>query len=249
MHQVKDAYTEHQLKRWIRPDAHHFVRADWQRYVQSASDLTSVFALYEQKYRADQLRDDHGRFAYEGRDKPSRVRLASSGAGPLGPRSRLLLALEAARSAFDAYRTANKLRDLFGQNVGTLAYTEINGKGVYGVSSTMSTYETSDRVAANKMRDDLIRDFPDKFDKENIGQYQNDAIYHAEATALLRAARENGGSLSKQELEVYVDATMCTSCRRALPYLGLELDNPTVTFVGPRGERITMRDGRWIRGR
>jgi hypothetical protein len=31
MTQFKDAYTEHQLKRWMRPDAWRFVRPDWRR--------------------------------------------------------------------------------------------------------------------------------------------------------------------------------------------------------------------------
>jgi hypothetical protein len=30
-------YQEHQLKRWMRPDAHRFVRPDWRRFVRPAS--------------------------------------------------------------------------------------------------------------------------------------------------------------------------------------------------------------------
>lgn len=56
MAQFKDAYTEHQLKRWMRPDAHHFVRPDWRRSVQPGSDLSSVFELYESKYSPNQPR-------------------------------------------------------------------------------------------------------------------------------------------------------------------------------------------------
>lgn len=247
MPDFNDAFTAHQRRRWMTPNAHHFVRPDWRRHVRPNSEAAAVFELYAQKYSPDQPRDDHGRFAYEGHDKPSRVRVASSGMGR--PKSRFLIALEAARTAIEAYRRAQGLRNLFGQNVGTLAYTEINGKGIYGVSSAMSTYETGDRAAANTMRDDLIRDFPELFDKENLGQAPNNAIYHAETTTLLRAARENGGSLEGKELEVHVDTRMCRNCRSVLPYVGIELDNPTVTFVGPRGERMTMRDGRWILGR
>src|SRR5262249_2870802 len=39
------------------------------------------------------------------------------------------------------------------------------------------------------------------------------------------------------------DCPMCNNCRLVLPYVGLELGNPTVTFVGPRGSAVTMRDG------
>jgi len=244
-----DAYTEQQLRRWTRPDAHHFVRPDWRRDVSPKSNLTAVFELYERKYREDQLRDDHGRFAYEGRDKPNRVRLAASEMGPLGPKSKIAIAIEAALAAFDAYRRSQGLRDLFGQKVGTLAYTELNGKGIYGVNSTVGTFDANDRAAANKMRDTLIRDFPEYFDKDNIGQAPNNAIYHAETTALLRAARVNGGTLKGQELEVHVDEPMCPNCKSTLPYVGLELDNPTVTFIDSDKVVRTMRDGRWINRR
>jgi hypothetical protein len=47
-------------------------------------------------------------------------------------------------------------------------------------------------------------------------------------------------------LEVYGDSPMCNRCDKILPYVGLELGNPTVTFVGPSGTRDTMRDGRWV---
>lgn len=241
-----DAYTEQQLKRWMRPDAHHFVRPDWRQCVSPKSSVAAVFELYERKYRDDQLRDDHGRFAYEGRYKPGRVRLAASEMGPLGPKSKWAIAVEAALAAFEAYRSANRLRDLFGRDIGTLAYTELNGKGIYGVNSTVGTYEASDRAAADKIRDVLIKDFPDYFDKDNIGQAPNNAIYHAETTALLRAARENGGTLKGLELEVHVDAPMCRNCRSVLPYVGLELDNPTITFIDSGKVVSTMRDGRWI---
>jgi hypothetical protein len=32
-----------------------------------------------------------------------------------------------------------------------------------------------------------------------------------------------------------------------LPYIGLELGNPTVTFVDPDGSSRTMRDGSWMK--
>jgi hypothetical protein len=62
----KDAARERELKRWMRPDAHNFVRPDWRRYVAPGSEAAAVFKVYEQKYRPDQLRDDHGRWADEG---------------------------------------------------------------------------------------------------------------------------------------------------------------------------------------
>jgi hypothetical protein len=83
-------------------------------------------------------------------------------------------------------------------------------------------------------------------DRQNIGRMPNDALYHAEATFLLRAARENGGSLAGRELTVVSDRPMCSSCQTVLPYLGLRLGNPSVTFVTPTGHR-SLINGSWQR--
>jgi hypothetical protein len=56
MSAIKNAYLEHQIKRWMAPNAHHFVRPDWRRYVQPGSDAAAVFELYEQKFSPDQPR-------------------------------------------------------------------------------------------------------------------------------------------------------------------------------------------------
>jgi hypothetical protein len=66
MAHFKDAALEHELKRWMRPDAHRFVRPDWRRFVRPGFEKDHPFALYERKYRSDQLRDDRGRWADEG---------------------------------------------------------------------------------------------------------------------------------------------------------------------------------------
>jgi hypothetical protein len=66
MAQIKDAALAHALKRWMRPDAHRFVRPDWRRFVRPGFEKDHPFALYERKYRLDQLRDELGRWAYEG---------------------------------------------------------------------------------------------------------------------------------------------------------------------------------------
>jgi hypothetical protein len=66
MSAFKNAYLENELKRWMRPDAHRFIRSDWRRFVKPGSDLWSVYELYERKYRADQPRDDYGRWTNGG---------------------------------------------------------------------------------------------------------------------------------------------------------------------------------------
>src|SRR5215831_2727641 len=98
-----------------------------------------------------------------------------------------------------------------------------------------------------RLRDSLVEKYPDEFSAENVGQIPNDAFFHAETTVLLRAAREKGGTLADRTLTVYVDDHLCNRCQAVLPYVGLELGNPTVTFVDPDGSTKTMRDGAWLK--
>jgi hypothetical protein len=63
---INAAHLTHELKRWMRPDAHRFLRPDWRKFVRSGFEDDHPFALYDQKYRPDQLRDDYGRWADEG---------------------------------------------------------------------------------------------------------------------------------------------------------------------------------------
>src|SRR5674476_446653 len=66
MSAFKNAYLENEIKRWMRPDAYRFIRADWRRHVKPGSDLWFLYERYERKYSADQPRDDHGRWTSEG---------------------------------------------------------------------------------------------------------------------------------------------------------------------------------------
>ena len=74
----------------------------------------------------------------------------------------------------------------------------------------------------------------------------SNALFHAETTVLLRAARRYGGTLAGRTLTVFGDTRMCNNCEDVLPYVGLELGNPTVTFVDPNGSTRTMHDGAWL---
>lgn len=66
MPRIDAAYLAHQRKRWMRPNAHLFIRPDWRRFVRPGDRDSHPFALYERKYRPDQLRDEIGRWADEG---------------------------------------------------------------------------------------------------------------------------------------------------------------------------------------
>jgi hypothetical protein len=128
---------------------------------------------------------------------------------------------------------------------GVVAVTRGKESNVFGINSTLRSYTAEDRIAADQLRDKLIQKYPDVTKRGNIGWKPNNAVYHAETTLLLRLANEEeGGSLAGQTFVVHVDADkLCPSCRKLLPYIGLELGNPTVTFIDRRGRRLTMQNG------
>jgi hypothetical protein len=189
---------------------------------------------------------DGGQWTSSGGGTPTRLAAERPSRGPgFG----WLFLLDEAKRLIDAYREKNDPRDLFGRirkRVGTVTTTVIDDTRYWGINSTARTFTSADRRRAGELRDKLIEKYPDIMRTDNIGQKPNDAVFHAETTVLLRAARENGGTLAGRSLEVFGDRPLCPeSCRKVLPYVGLELGNPTVTFVDPNGERQTMRDGAW----
>jgi hypothetical protein len=143
------------------------------------------------------------------------------------------------RQAIEAYRSINNLPP----GVGTIAYGEVDGKAYMGVNSSLPGYTEADRAAANAMRDTLIAKYPEVMATENAGQKPNDSLYHAEATALLRAASEAQWNLRGRDIEVTVDRPLCSSCVDVLPFLTRELGIPTVTFRDPRGIALRIRNG------
>ncbi|MEQ1672033.1 MAG: deaminase [Hyphomicrobium sp.] len=128
---------------------------------------------------------------------------------------------------------------------GTVARTDVDGKAIYGVNSNALTYVVGDRLDAMYLRDRMIDKYPDVMNTENVGQMPNNAIFHAEATVLLRAARADGGTLSGRNLHIRVDRKICRDCRTVLPYVAMELGNPVVTFADPRGVVETFHNGMW----
>lgn len=164
------------------------------------------------------------------------------------------LARRPARELIDAYRGANNARDLFGREVwprdrDTVAVSSLNNTPIFGVNSSAPTYTARDRSTAGRAVDEMVARYPNIMNTRNLGGAPNNAMFHAEATALLRAARANGGSLSGRRLEIYVEREMCGSCKEVLPLLSRELGNPTITFISPSGARRTIRNGEWMEQR
>jgi hypothetical protein len=162
--------------------------------------------------------------------------------GPLG--GRIYMVLRRALRIIETLRSDNMLYDLFGRPRGTVSMLEFDGRIFFGSNSRLPLYTSRDQAEADALREVLLNKYPELV-RGNIGEAPMDGLYHAEANVLLRAAREHGGSLAGRTLEVVTDRAMCPSCPIILPKVGLEIGNPTVTFIGPRGETRTMRDGKW----
>ena len=131
---------------------------------------------------------------------------------------------------------------------GTVAFTTVDDTPIFGVNSNSPAYTASDQAAAEAMRNRLVGLYPGVMRQDNLGWKPNNALFHAEANALLRAAGAHGGSLSGRTLTIRVDRELCGSCEMVLPKVGIELGNPTVTVIDGRGITWIMRDGIWIAG-
>ncbi|HEX5422781.1 MAG TPA: hypothetical protein VFW94_04480 [Candidatus Acidoferrales bacterium] len=143
------------------------------------------------------------------------------------------------------YRAANNMPDLFGnptwpRDNGTVASADIDGKFYFGTNSGAPPYTHQDDISARQMRANLVSKYPTVMDTENLGRTPNDALFHAEATLLLRAARENGGTLAGKSIEIHTDREVCESCQTVLPYLAKELGSPTVMIVDPSDQKFLI---------
>jgi hypothetical protein len=207
-------------------------------------------AQYRSHYNPNQPRvpaghPDGGQWTAAG---GSGTRLAAADKPRPGGRGILAIALQLAMQAIEAYRSKERLWDLFGNKErSAIAVTTIDGKDIFGANSRSRAYTSDDFAAARKLRDTLVRKYPDELSSENLGKMPNNALFHAETTVLLRAAERAGGTLAGRTLTIYGDTDTCNNCEIVLPYVGLELGNPTVTFVNPDGTTRTMRDGSWIK--
>lgn len=171
---------------------------------------------------------------------------------PIGPRPGIGTPSIEPFQAIRAYRTITGMPDIGNRSAsrssdGTVAFTLADDTPVFGVNSNSPAYTESDQAAAEAMRHRLVRLYPDVMETEYLGRHPNNALFHAEANALFRAAGAHGGSLYGRTLTIRVDRPMCDSCATVLPKLGLEVGNPNVTFIDGQGDLWIMRDGIWVR--
>jgi hypothetical protein len=214
-------WLAHQRQRWMLPDPSRWLQPDQSKWLQPDHSRFQPPQYHEQKYAPNQPRvpagnPDGGEWTSGG---GAATRLAASDKPSLGPGTMAAIAAQLAKRVIQAYRSENGLWDLFGHKDGTVAVTTINGSDIFGSNSNSPTYTNADRAEAEGLRNNLIENYPDILDADNVGRRPNDALFHAETNVLLRAARENGGTLAGRTLDVFVDNPMCPSCRRVLPYV------------------------------
>lgn len=203
-------------------------------------------------FNPDQPRDELGRWTDAGGGEAEDDEGEGGGATDVSAAERPGGILGAARAAWrliEAFRRATDVPDFFGRisSDRTVAVSKVDGEDIYGSSSNWPSYTSADDRDARQMRATLIDEHPDVMNRRNIGQFPNDALFHAEANLLMRAARRYGGSLSGKEFVVYVDRPMCQSCEIVLPLVVRQLGNPTVTFVDKGGRTRTLRGGAWVK--
>ena len=159
------------------------------------------------------------------------------------------------REAIAAYRSVTGLPYLGNRHArttteGTVAFTEIDGQIFFGVNSKAAGYTSHDEAAAMEMRARLIDRHPGVMATDHLGHFPNNALFHAEANVLLRAAEQFGGSLAGREIEIHLDRRLCDSCVAVMPSLGTQIGSPIVRIIDGTGTRWIMRDGIWTeRGR
>lgn len=122
------------------------------------------------------------------------------------------------------------------------------GNGTANATPAQAARYTIAHVRANAaIARGMVEDFPKIMSTGNIGHMPNNALFHAEANALLRAADMNGGPLVGRVIEIRADRRLCFSCEFVLPSLGTRIGNPTVSIIDGVGDLWIMRDGIWIR--
>ncbi len=129
---------------------------------------------------------------------------------------------------------------------GTLAVAEIGDQVFVGANSASPGYTLADEAAAKAIRGVLIQKYPDIMKTRNIGQKPNNALFHAEATLLLRAARAHGGNLAGQSVTIRIDRRMCDSCDKVLPYIIEQLGSPSLRVVQPNGNVLRLQSREFI---
>tara|TARA_R110002095_G_C4202346_1_gene235160 strand:+ start:318 stop:722 length:405 start_codon:yes stop_codon:yes gene_type:complete len=119
-----------------------------------------------------------------------------------------------------------------GDGLGTVAYVEIEGNKIFGVNST-ALLNDADKNLGRMWREKL---------KFSAGRAQ--ALFHAEAHALMRAYEKTGGKLPSK-ITLYVDRLTCGPCQASLPKLAESMGIDQLTIITKNGHVGEIIDGKW----
>jgi hypothetical protein len=232
---------------WEAECAERKFRSDvaWLRFKAALAGLDRKYGYDPAQHRTPAGNGiESGRWAA---DDNSQVRLASLERLP-GPLRNAKLVYQVAKRLIEAHRSENMLYELFDKKKGSVSLTTIEGKDIFGTNRGSQLWDQSDERDWLRLRDNIVEKYFE-LRQENEGELPLNALTHSETNAIVRAAREHGGSLAGRHIEVLTDKPMCTSCPTMLPYVTREYGSPTVTFtyVGPKGlgKSRTIENGEW----
>jgi len=129
------------------------------------------------------------------------------------------------RPLTEAYRSEIDSLDMFGHNrdpkADTVAVTMIGRSIILGSNSGFPGYTRADEHAAYRMRDTLIAKYPEFIRPEgNVGERPFNALFHAETTVLLRAAKRIVGRCLDGRWKFIPTKRCATAATRCYPRLG-----------------------------
>ncbi|WP_099120290.1 RHS repeat-associated core domain-containing protein [Xenorhabdus sp. KK7.4] len=131
-------------------------------------------------------------------------------------------------------RSKNKMEPLGdhiptpGDNMGTVAFFEMNGRRIFGVNS--GTLIKKDKALGKKWNEKI-----DYLSKDEKGT----SAFHAEGHALMRAYEKSGGVMPK-EITMYVDRQTCGHCERFLPALMKEMGIEQMKLFSKNGASVVL---------
>ncbi|WP_304957226.1 RHS repeat-associated core domain-containing protein [Xenorhabdus sp. PB30.3] len=131
-------------------------------------------------------------------------------------------------------RSKNKMEPLGGHiptpgdNMGTVAFFEMNGRRIFGVNS--GTLIKKDKALGKKWNEKI-----DYLSKDEKGT----SAFHAEGHALMRAYEKSGGVMPK-EITMYVDRQTCGHCERFLPALMKEMGIEQMKLFSKNGASVVL---------
>ncbi|WP_397386271.1 deaminase [Paenibacillus sp. VCA1] len=111
-----------------------------------------------------------------------------------------------------------------------MAFTEVNGKKVFGINSSAISDESKN------LGREFLKSMQEKgyFEGKRYGQGLTQVLTHAEAHSLMRAWKKSGGNLG-DEVVIYVDRLTCGICQGGFPLVKEFLNLKNINIISKDG--------------